>query len=776
MKFHKRYRIVAECVVLLVLAAITAQAETFTIQIGDTVSDGVPGPGAGRIAVSTATDVYSFSGTADQLVFCEEISVDNAFAGHLYWELKSPTGKRVFGKYFGGSNPGRQVLPETGTYTFTFSVSGAGSSYIGTYSFRLRPIPPDTTFAIQIGDIISDGVPAPGAGRIEVPGAQDQYTLAGTAGQLVFCEEISIDKALSGYLYWELKSPTGKRVFGNYFDASNPGRQTLPETGIYTLTFYVNNTGASFIGAYSFRLRLIPPDTTFAIQIGDTVSDGVPAPGAGRIEVPGAKDQYTFAGTAGQLVFCEEISVDKSLSGYLYWELNSPTGKRVFGNYFDGSNPERQTLPENGTYTLTFYVNNTGASFIGAYSFRPRLIPPDTTFPIQIGDTISDGVPAPGAGRIEVPGAQDLYTFNGTAGQLVFCEEISVDKSLSGYLYWELNSPTGKRVFGNYFDGSNPERQTLPETGIYTLTFYVNSTTTNHLGAYSFRLRPSSQDTILAIQIGDKIADGLPATGAGRIETPGAKDIYGFQGTAGQNVIFEEINVSNAFTGHLYWELKSPTDQRVFGSYFSGDKSERRTLPESGNYTLTVYAIGTSVSYVGTYSFRLFSPVVARPDSLATQLDHPLVVPIGKFLCNDLSEPNDVLEVDLPLTTTVQGGILAKTATAVVYTPKPGFSGTDTFPYTLRGRFGGTDTALVTVQVVVGIDPGLVVVSVFRMSPRTVRACLLGAPSQTYQVVESTDLKTWFPKETLTTEADGSANYDFTADLTGSRFYGFRKP
>lgn len=153
-----------------------------------------------------------------------------------------------------------------------------------------------------------------------------------------------------------------------------------------------------------------------------------------------------------------------------------------------------------------------------------------------------------------------------------------------------------------------------------------------------------------------------------------------------------------------------------------------------------------------------------------------MVVPIGKLLCNDLSEANDVLDVDLPATTTAQGGLLAKTAVAVVYTPKPGFVGTDSFPYTLHGRFGGTDTTLVTVKVVAGIDPGLVIVSVFRMSSNTVRACLLGATNQTYRVEVSTDLKAWSPKETLTTEADGSATYDFTTDQTGSQFYGFRKP
>jgi hypothetical protein len=81
----KRFLKVAAFVVLLVLSANSSQAETLAIQIGDTISDGAPGPGAGRIEVRTATDVYTFPGTVGQLVFCEEISVDSAFAGHLTW-------------------------------------------------------------------------------------------------------------------------------------------------------------------------------------------------------------------------------------------------------------------------------------------------------------------------------------------------------------------------------------------------------------------------------------------------------------------------------------------------------------------------------------------------------------------------------------------------------------------------------------------------------------------------------------------------------------------
>ena len=70
------------------IVAVAATAQNFTLQVGDTVADGAPGIGAGRITVNTENDYYTFNGTAGQSIFVEEISV--AFAGWLRWELKSP--------------------------------------------------------------------------------------------------------------------------------------------------------------------------------------------------------------------------------------------------------------------------------------------------------------------------------------------------------------------------------------------------------------------------------------------------------------------------------------------------------------------------------------------------------------------------------------------------------------------------------------------------------------------------------------------------------------
>src|SRR5262245_3691661 len=94
---------------------VPIHAEEFTISIGDTVSDGIPGPGAGRLATAKEEDFYTFTAAAGQLAFFESLGQDPAFKGSLRWQLIKPSGGIVFGSFF-SSQRGRTVLPEAGTY------------------------------------------------------------------------------------------------------------------------------------------------------------------------------------------------------------------------------------------------------------------------------------------------------------------------------------------------------------------------------------------------------------------------------------------------------------------------------------------------------------------------------------------------------------------------------------------------------------------------------------------------------------------------------------
>ena len=65
---------------------------------------------------------------------------------------------------------------------------------------------------------------------------------------------------------------------------------------------------------------------------------------------------------------------------------------------------------------------------------------------------------------------------------------------------------------------------------------------------------------------------------------------------------------------------------------------QRRTLPETGNYTIRIYANSVNPTYIGAYSFRTWCEVVACPDQLATLPNTALFVPLNKFSATTVSK------------------------------------------------------------------------------------------------------------------------------------------
>ena len=639
----------------------------------------------------------------------------------------------------------------------------------------LRAAASAQTFPIALDNTISDGVPGVGAGRMNVNSEVDFYTFNGTAGQGIFVEEVSVSAAFAGWLRWELKAPSGASVFSTYLEGSNEGRRTLPETGTYTVRVWVGAANPAYIGTYAFRLRSVPADPTFAVQLSNLISNAIPAAGAGNVEVPGACDYYTFAATNGQIVFFETLAAAASFQGYLNCEVRGPASNLVFSSYMTaGNNPGRKVLTENGTYRVKVYAQSYSTNHVGTYAMRIRAVAADQNFVIQPGSSVSNNIPAVGAGNIEMPGAQDYYTFTGVAGQGISFQGLSKSPEFAGWLQWEAKSPTGQSVFSAYFGDIG--RKILPETGTYTIRVWAGANNTSYLGNYAFRLFTLAGDVNCAIQKGDTISDGLPMSGAGRIDEPGGLDTYTFAGIAGQRVNFDQLTVAPAFAGYLYWQVVAPTGTNWFVGYFPGGTSQRRTLPETGLYTIRVFANSPNSTHVGPYSFRTWCEVKAGPDQFAALPNTALTMRIQKFLCNDTLEIGDVLVVEPANATTARGGTITVVSNALIYTPPAGFSGYDNFTYRLRGQFGDEDTANVSLRVGTNVNQGANVVSLVRQTSNSVMCCLLGAPLQNYIVEQSTNLTTWTSNSMITADAGGSITYYYSIEAVPQRYYRFRKP
>jgi hypothetical protein len=120
------------------------------------------------------------------------------------------------------------------------------------------------------------------------------------------------------------------------------------------------------------------------------------------------------------------------------------------------------------------------------------------------------------------------------------------------------------------------------------------------------------------------------------------------------------------------------------------------TGTDSFTYTVSDGNGGTDIATVTVTVTNVNNPPVASDDSATTPQDTPVTIDV---LSNDSDIDGDTLTVD----SVTQGtsGSVTNSGNDVTYTPNSGFTGTDSFTYTISDGNGGTDTATVTVTVTV---------------------------------------------------------------------------
>jgi hypothetical protein len=241
---------------------------------------------------------------------------------------------------------------------------------------------------------------------------------------------------------------------------------------------------------------------SFNLSVGDIVTNGLPAPGAGNIETPIGEDDYLFTGKAGQTVYVDELS-----SSPFVWSLLNPNGSAIISNDpLDGHNVGDRTMPLDGTYRIvvTDPVNETNA--VGPYSFQLWSVPPPQQFALSVGQIVSDGIPSPGAGNIETPGVQDVYTFTATPGQVLYFRDLGATAPLD----WALYDSAGNFHGVDRLDHQDPGNQTLTRGGQYRIVVSADNNGP-YVGTYSFVLL-SPAPIITAQPQNQVVVAGRPAT------------------------------------------------------------------------------------------------------------------------------------------------------------------------------------------------------------------------------------------------------------------------
>lgn len=337
------------------------------------------------------------------------------------------------------------VLPVAGTYSVAVDL-GINGANTGTIDLTVADVV-DVT-----GPIWAGGPTVPVS--IAVPGQNAALTFSGNAGEIV--SAVASNSTFPAGCTWTISimKPDGSTLASGgscggdaFIDAV-----TLPVTGAYTLRVDPSGaaTGNVIVGLYAV-----------AHVTGPITPDGTAVPVA--ITTPGQNAALSFAGTAGDVV--SAVASNPTFPGGCFWTISvvKPDGSTLGSGGSCGGNAfiDAVTLPVSGIYTLRLDIANNATGTVTLALFHVI----DATGPIVAG---GPSVPI----SISTPGQNALFTFAGTAGQVITASAFS--GTFSGgcpnfILYILYPDGTSLAANGSCGDNASVPNKALPLSGTYTL-------------------------------------------------------------------------------------------------------------------------------------------------------------------------------------------------------------------------------------------------------------------------------------------------------------------
>ena len=513
---------------------------------------------------------YSFDATAGQQLYFDALS--GSFS--TGWSLVSPSGSTVFNSN-NFSDIGTTVLQESGTYTLT--VGRTNSNSTGNFSFQLREVPQNPPTSITLDQVVT--------AQRTTPGEQTVFTFDAESGEAVFFDVQSGSRSNG----WSLISPSGDTVF-NSVNFSDVGTTVLQESGTYVLT--VGRTNTSTTGNFSFQLLDVPQNPPTSIVLDQVVT--------AQRTTPGELSRFTFDVVAGEEVFFNRLSG----SPFLGWSLVSPSGETVFNNG-NFSTVRNTILDETGTYVLT--VGRPSSVTVGDFSFEIIDVPLPDVNPLIIDEVI--------AGNLESVASEDHWEFEGVPGEVLF---------------FDLQSQRGRDLTVQLF---NPDGDLVASArNIGAAILDLGSVEIDAPGTWSLRI--SGDPGQYTFQVWDVAPPESFAIEPGviyneEIETPGQRDTWTFDGTAGSNVFLDLQGIFENETRErqsLGYQLFAPDGTVLLrrGDFIVQALNFQLELPQTGTYTLEFFGDGDN--YPGyQFQFNEVTPVattaIAVNDVISSSLD-----------------------------------------------------------------------------------------------------------------------------------------------------------
>jgi hypothetical protein len=307
-------------------------------------------------------------------------------------------------------------------------------------------------------------------------------------------------------------------------------------------------------------------------------------------------DTYTFAGVRGQRAVVDLRSGDFDP----YVLVRAPSGEQFDNDDFEGDASRSLLsldLTESGEYKVTVTSYSEGEA--GGY-----------TLAIDVGNSTP-------AARIEHSGSLqsgdetltsgeyvDSYEFEGWPGQ-----HVALDlRSAAFDTYLIVKDPNGEQTENDDADdggtGHSHLEMDLAERGTYRVL--VTSYEKGESGSYRLVIDPAAggqtapvNRDVTTLTVGQP-ANGELEDGDQALDTGEYRDVYVFDGTAGQSVRIELA--SSDFDTYL--GLVTPSDEPIENDDYEGDAARsvvELTLPETGRYRV----MATSYAAAETGSYRL---------------------------------------------------------------------------------------------------------------------------------------------------------------------------
>ncbi len=434
----------------------------------------------------------------------------------------------------------------------------------------------------------------PGDSRLSGGEYFDNYTIQVQAGQSIVADLTS--STFDTYVI--LTSPGNESSANDDWEGSSSRSRvevTAREAGTWTVMVTSYTKGET--GAYELTVTL--SETAGPAPTGQRVESGRLAKGDRTLTGGEYYDTFTITGHQGEPVVIDLRSED--FDPYLI--LIFPDGTHSENDDYEGDAHRSlisMALPADGEYQV--HVTSFAVGETGAYTVR---LQQGSAAAATEGLETQSGALATGDQTLRDGEYADGYTFEGQPGQ-----HVRLDVGATEFdTYLILNGPGGFHQENDDVEGAAGHsiiEAELTEAGTYTVI--VTSYAAGETGRYELRMelgaaRPTGdeQRDVRAITLGQTVTGEL-AEGDGKLEQEEYRDIYVFNGTAGENITIELTSeVFDTYVG-----LVLPSGEAIENDDFEGSTSRSRvdlTLRESGRYRIvaTSYAAGET----GTYRLSL---------------------------------------------------------------------------------------------------------------------------------------------------------------------------